>query len=83
MLVRGLYYEGWEPSRVPIKLSREEFLAAVQSRIIAGGAIDPVETVENVFAVIANHIGGGEMQKVMGAFPNDMQSLFPALASAA
>jgi uncharacterized protein (DUF2267 family) len=33
MLVRGLYYEGWEPSKVPIKMSREGFLAAVQSRI--------------------------------------------------
>src|SRR5215211_4949022 len=67
MLVRGLYYEGWEPSRVPIKISRDEFLAAVQSRIIAGRAIDPVEAVENVLAVIANHIGDGEMHKVMEA----------------
>ena len=83
MLVRGLYYEGWEPSRVPMKMSREEFLTAMQSRIIAGRAIDSVETVENVLAVITNHSGGGEMHKVMEALPRDMQSLFPALASAA
>ena len=37
----------------------------------------------NVFAVVADHMGGGEMQKVTDAFPPDMQSLFPALASAA
>ena len=83
MLVRGLYYEGWEPSKVPIKMSREEFLAVVQSRIIADRVVDPVETVQNVLAVVANHIGNGEMQKIMGAFPHDMQSFFPALASAA
>ncbi len=83
MLVRGLYYEGWEPSKVPIKMSREEFLAAVQSRIIANRVIDRVETVQNVLAVVANHIGNGEMQKIMDAFPRDMQSFFPALASAA
>ena len=83
MLVRGLYYEGWEPSKVPIKMSREEFLAVVQSRIIADRVVDPVETVQNVLAVVANHMGSGEMQKVIDAFPRNMQSLFPALASAA
>jgi uncharacterized protein (DUF2267 family) len=83
MLVRGLYYEGWEPSKVPIKMSLEDFLAVVQSRIIADRVIDPIETVQNVLAIIANHIGGSEMQKVMDAFPRDTQSLCPALASAA
>jgi uncharacterized protein (DUF2267 family) len=82
-LVRGLYYEGWEPPKVPAKMSREEFLAVVQSRVIADRVIDPVETVQNVLAVAASHIGGGELRKVMHAFPRDMQSLFPALASAA
>ena len=83
MLVRGLYYEGWEPSKVPIKLPLDEFLAVVQSRIVADRVIDPVETVRNVLAIVANHIGDGEMQKVMDAFPREMQSLFPALASVA
>jgi uncharacterized protein (DUF2267 family) len=83
MLLRGLYYEGWEPSNVPIKMSREEFLAAVQGKIVAGRVIDPLETTQNVLSVVANYIGQGEMEKVMHSFPHDMQSLFPALASAA
>jgi uncharacterized protein (DUF2267 family) len=83
VLVRGLYYEGWEPSSVPIKMSREEFLAVVQSRMIADRVIDPVETVQNVLAITANHIRGGEMHKVMDALPRDIHSLLPALASAA
>src|SRR4051794_32549950 len=83
MLVRGLYYEGWEPSKMPVKMSREEFLTVVQSRIIAGRVIDPVETVQNALAIVADHIGSGEMHKAMDALPRDMQSLFPALASAA
>ena len=37
----------------------------------------------NVLAVVANHIGGGEMQGAIDAFPCHMQSLLPALASAA
>jgi uncharacterized protein (DUF2267 family) len=83
MLVRGLYYEGWEPSKVPLKMSREEFLEAVRIKIVADRVIDPVETVQNVLGVLASHMGDGEMQKVMDSFPRDMQSLFPALASAA
>jgi uncharacterized protein (DUF2267 family) len=83
MLVRGLYYEGWEPSKVPIKMPREEFLAEVQAKIIADRVIDPVETVQNVLVVVANHVGNGELEKVMQALPKDMQSLFPAPASAA
>jgi len=62
-------------------MSREELLAVVQSRIIADGVIDPVEIIQNVVAVVATHIGDGEMQKVMYSFPRDMQSLFPAPAS--
>ena len=83
MLVRGLYYEGWEPSKVPIKMSPEEFLAVVQSRSIADRVIDPVEIVQNVLEIVTSHVSGGEMHKEMNAFPRDIQSLFPALASAA
>jgi uncharacterized protein (DUF2267 family) len=64
-------------------MSPEEFLAVVQSRIIADRVVDPVETVQNGPAVIANHIGNSEVQKIMDAFPRDRQSFFPALASAA
>jgi uncharacterized protein (DUF2267 family) len=83
MLVRGLYYEGWEPSKLPIKMSRQEFLDTVQEKIVAGRVIDPAETVQGVLSVVASHIGAGEMGKLMHSFPQGMQSLFPALASAA
>ncbi len=39
--------------------------------------------VQNVLAVVANHMDGGEMQRAIDAFPCHMQSLLPALASAA
>ncbi len=83
MLIRGLYYEGWEPSKVPIKMSRQEFLDAVQEKIVAGRVIDPVETARTVLSIVASYVGAGEMGKLMHSFPSDMQSLFPALASAA
>jgi len=44
-------------------MSHEDFFEVMQSRIIADRVIDPVETVPNVVAVVANHIGGAKMRK--------------------
>jgi len=41
-----------------------------------------LETIEST-TVVASYIGAGEVTKVMQSFFHDMQSLFPALASAA
>jgi uncharacterized protein (DUF2267 family) len=83
MLIRGLYYEGWEPSKVPIKMSRQEFLDTVQGKIVAGRVIDPLQTTQCVLSVVASHVSAGEMTKIIHSYPNDMQSFFPTLASAA
>jgi uncharacterized protein (DUF2267 family) len=82
MLLRGLYHEGWELSKERIKISRQEFLAAIHEKIVAGGVIDPLETTRDVLSVVANYVGLGEMEKVVHSFPQDMQPLFPALTAA-
>jgi len=30
VLIRGIYYEGWDPARVPMKMSRDGFTARVR-----------------------------------------------------
>src|SRR5437763_3854606 len=64
MLIRGLYYEGWEPSKAPIKLTLREFLDAIQQRIVAERVFDPVDVTQDVLSVVASYVGGGEMEKV-------------------
>jgi uncharacterized protein (DUF2267 family) len=56
---------------------------AMQTKIMADRLIDSAETIRYVLTVVGNHMGDGEMQKVMDSFPRDTQSLFPPLASAA
>jgi uncharacterized protein (DUF2267 family) len=83
MLIRGMYYEGWEPSKAPIKMMLREFLEIVQQNIVADRTIDPVETTQAVLAVAGSYVGLGEMDKVKESFPRDMQNLFPTFAEAA
>jgi uncharacterized protein (DUF2267 family) len=77
MFLRGLFFEGWQPSSVPIKMSREEFLAAIQANIITDQAVDPLRITEVVFSVIMTHVGVGEMEKIKHCFPKEMQTLWP------
>jgi hypothetical protein len=51
--------------------------AALRSEI-KGKCVAPQEA-----NAVDNHMGGGEIEKVMHTFPHDMQWLFPAFASAA
>jgi uncharacterized protein (DUF2267 family) len=48
MLIRGVYYTGWDPSRVPVKMHRDEFLARVRREFpyeVEGGIEPLVDTV--------------------------------------
>jgi uncharacterized protein (DUF2267 family) len=83
VLIRGLYYEDGTPSKVPLKMSREEFLDAIPEKIVADRVIDPLETTQAVLFIVSRNIGGGEMEKVKHSFPQDMQPLFPEVAKAA
>lgn len=56
MIVRGVYYEGWQPSRTPQKLrSKEEFFTGVSAKLaphpIAGPVQMKPEQVENTTGI--------------------------------
>ena len=77
MFLRGLFYEGWEPSKVPIKMSREQFLDAVKEKIVTDQAIDPLRITQSVLSVVMSYVGVGEMEKIKHCFPKDLQTLWP------
>jgi uncharacterized protein (DUF2267 family) len=78
MLLRGLYYEGWEPARVPVKMGRQEFLDAVRDQFrfeVTGGM---ATLVTNVFQVLSRYISDGERADVAATLPDDLASLISA-----
>ena len=77
MLVRGLYYEGWDPSKVPVKMHREDFLERVR-REFPYEVPDGVERlVETVLHALSRHIPEGEWADIRANLPRDLTSVVP------
>jgi uncharacterized protein (DUF2267 family) len=77
MLIRGIYYESWRPSRVPIKMNREEFLARVRREFpfeVEGGTEQAVKT---VLQSLRRHIPDGEWEDVKSTMPKDLAAVLP------
>lgn len=75
MLVRGLYFEGWDPSRVPIKMTREGFLERVQQEFpySAEGGVERV--VHEVLQAVKRHVTEGEWEDIESSVPKDLAPL--------
>ena len=62
MLIRGFYYEAWDPTAKPLKLRhKEEFLERIAQYFVkAGEPVDPEPVARAVFNVVAQRISDGE-----------------------
>ena len=78
MLIRGFYYEGWDPTRKPVKLrDREEFLSLVEAEFRADDTLNPELIARAVFKVLTNRITAGEIEDVKHVLPAEIRSLWP------
>ena len=82
MLVRGFYYEGWDPTGKPVReRSLEGFLAGVAVELPIDA--DPELVARAVFALLARRVSDGEIQDVKGVLPTAIRQLWPAAPRAA
>jgi uncharacterized protein (DUF2267 family) len=79
MLIRGFYYEGWDPTGKPLKIrQREEFLAPIaQSFVQAGDPVEPEPIARAVFAVLAQRVSDGEIEDVKHLLPAEIRAIWP------
>jgi uncharacterized protein (DUF2267 family) len=70
LIVRGLFYEGWNPSKVP---SRERDVDRFLDRVRHGYTqapgperIDPTWLCQSVITLLSEHISPGELEDVRG-----------------
>jgi uncharacterized protein (DUF2267 family) len=78
MLVRGLYYDGWDPSRAPKKMHRDDFLDQVRREMppyeVEGGMERLVHMVAQALRL---YITDGEWEDIKSQMPKDLAAMLP------
>lgn len=88
MLVRGIYFEGWAPSKTPEKdRSRERFLGRVEAALERSmwnepRPIDTEAAARAVLSVLTDRVSAGEMDQVRHVMPERVRELWPPASSA-
>ncbi|HEX7165105.1 MAG TPA: DUF2267 domain-containing protein [Trebonia sp.] len=79
-LLRGVFFDGWSPDRVPQKYDRSEYLArfAREARIRDS---DVVKSARIVTAVARRHMSDGLMAHALGLLPADLRELLEPAAA--
>jgi uncharacterized protein (DUF2267 family) len=77
MLIRGFYYEGWDPTGKPLPLRhKEDFLVCI-AREWTGDNLDPEDIARAVFVVLTARITKGEIEHVKHVLPAAIRDLWP------
>lgn len=77
LLVRGAYYDQYQPSLQPQRIrDRDEFLEKVQ-RGLATRPVNAAEATRSVFELLDAHLDPGQARKVREALPADIRALWP------
>ena len=84
LLVRGVYYDQYEPGRQPSDCNTaEEFTAEVAEWLSDIRPIDPDDAVRAVFGVLSRHVSEGQIAKVRNALPASIRDYWQAIDVAA
>lgn len=79
LLVRGVYYDLYEPSKQPTSLrTREDFVSEVEKWLSDVRPVDPVLATQTVFQVLSHHLSAGQVAKVREALPASTRTLWTA-----
>ena len=78
MLIRGFYYEGWDPTGKPLKeRHKEQFLDRIKQQFRGDDRIDPEQVARAVFTVLSNRISEGEIEDIKHVLPAEIRDLWP------
>ena len=79
MLVRGIYYEGWNPPPIATaRPSRNGFFDSIRHELREHHELQNTERVARiVFGVIATHLTAGEIEHIVPSLPREVRALWP------
>jgi|tagenome__1003787_1003787.scaffolds.fasta_scaffold19255128_1 uncharacterized protein (DUF2267 family) len=74
LVVRGAFYEGFDPDRQPQRLrDREAFLARLAELGQLDGRGQAAHVATSATAVLSRHVSGGEVQDVLAQLPAELR----------
>lgn len=77
VLVRGVFYDGWQPSKTPVKpRNKTDLLARIEARFQKDPLEDPERAVSAVFDLLRRHVSWGEFEQVKNAMRKPIQELW-------
>ena len=82
LLIRGVYYDQYEPAKMPTDCDTpEEFTAEVAEWLSDVRPIDPNEAIAAVFGVLDRHLSDGQIAKVRNALPRPLKMVWDSADS--
>ena len=75
-LIRGIYYEGWDPSCTPASYhASKPFLDRIAHEAVLAGESEASFAAEAVMDVVAHHVSAGEVDQVLHALPRPVRAV--------
>ncbi len=84
MLLRGLYYEGWDPTNKPTKERHEDaFLARIAQELPRATESEVEQGALAVLDVLSKYVDQGAAVKIATMFPHDLRKFWPSFIQTA
>jgi uncharacterized protein (DUF2267 family) len=79
LLIRGLYYEAWDPSATPMKERRKEaFLHHIAVDFQNDPEVYPDGIASAVLKLLERHVSSGEIKDVLHVLHREIRALWPS-----
>ena len=75
LLVRGIFYEGWDPKATPQKLTLDEFINRVECEANLRSAAEAASGARAVMQVLWDELAPGTMDHVIAVLPDEFAVL--------
>jgi uncharacterized protein (DUF2267 family) len=77
MLIRGFYYEGWDPSGKPVRARHKaDFIVDIEEHFISDAPIDAEAIAQGVFQLLESRVTEGEIEDVRQMLPGEIRALW-------
>src|SRR5688500_6231342 len=76
LLVRGVYYDQFEPAKQPADWDLEEIVQEVAEWLSDIRPVNPTDAIRAVFTLLSRHIPRGQITKVQNGLPQDLRDFW-------